>query len=69
MEIRHSEIHDVMTRAKKAEPLTEKGYSYETLSPEEVLALSYLPGEKVIDRVTEQGGEVIGGTRETVTTG
>ena len=69
MEIRHSLIHDIITRAKKAEPLTEKGYSYKTLSREEVLALSYLPGDRVKDKVSEKGGEVIGGTRATVTTG
>lgn len=69
MEIRHSEIHDIITRAKKAEPLTEKGYLYKTLSREEVLALSYLPGERVKVKESGEGGEVIGGTRATVTTG
>ena len=69
MKISHSKIHDLITQAKKAEPLTEKEYRYTTLSREEALALKFLLGEKIIDRVTGKGGEVIGGTRETVTTG
>lgn len=69
MEISHSKIHDIITQARKAEPLSEKGYSYKTLSQEEALALGHLPGDKVIDKETGKGGEVIGGTRATVTTG
>jgi len=69
MEISHSKIHDLITQAKKAEPLTEKEYRYTTLSREEALALGFLPGDRVIDKESKKGGEVIGGTRETVTTG
>jgi len=69
MEISHSKIHDLITQAKKAEPLTEKEYRYTTLSREEALALGFLPGEWVKDKESGKRGEVIGGTRETVTTG
>jgi hypothetical protein len=69
MVIQHSLIHDIIARARLAEPLTEKEYSYKALSHEEVLALTYLPGVEVKDRVTGKEGEVIAGTRATVTTG
>jgi len=69
MELRHSLIHDIITRAKSKEPLTEKQYSYKTLTREEILALTHLPGARVKDRETGKEGEVIAGTRETVTTG
>lgn len=63
MELSHSKIHDIITRAKKKEPLTEKEYSYSVVSREEVLGMSLLPGEAVIDRETGKEGEVIYGTK------
>jgi len=69
MELRHSLIHDIISRAKSKEPLTEKKYSYKTLTREEVLVLTHLPGDKVKDRESGKEGEVIAGTRATVTTG
>lgn len=69
MPISHSKILDVITQAKKAEPLYEKGYSYKTPTREQALGLEYNRGEVIIDKVTGKGGEVIGGTRGTVTQG
>ena len=69
MEISHSKIHDLITQAKKKEPLMEKEYRYTSPTREEVLGMRYKRGELVIDKETGKGGEVIGGIRETVVAG
>jgi len=67
MVISHSRIHDIIARAKSKEPLAGKEYHYKPLSREEVLALGYTKGERVKDKITGKGGEVIAGIRATVT--
>uniref|UniRef100_A0A6H2A1X2 Uncharacterized protein n=1 Tax=viral metagenome TaxID=1070528 RepID=A0A6H2A1X2_9ZZZZ len=69
MEIEHSKIHDIIVKAKKVEPLSEKEYRYKTPSREVVLGMKFDRGEAVIDRITGEGGEVIGGIKEAVVTG
>ncbi len=69
MEISHSKIHDLITAARKKEPLSEKAYEYKALTREQVLGMKYNRGETVVDRVTGKEGEVIGGIRETLVTG
>jgi len=69
MSLNHSQIHDLIARAKLADPLTLKSYPGKVVSREEALALEHVTGDIVKDKVTGKGGEVIGGTRATVTTG
>jgi len=67
--ISHSKIHDLIMQAKKAEPLSEKGYTYSVPTREEVLGMRFDRGEHIIDSITGKEGEVIGGTRAAVTEG
>ena len=69
MEISHSKIHDLITQAKKKEPLMEKEYRYSSPTREEVLGMRFNRGETIIDLETGKEGEVIGGIREAVVTG
>ena len=69
VEISHTRIHDIITQAKKAEPLSEEEYRYMVPSREEVLGMRYKRGETIIDKVTGKEGEVIGGVRAAVTKG
>ena len=69
MEINHRKVHDLIVQAKKKEPLSEERYRYITPTREEVLGMRYKRGDDIIDLETGEGGEVIGGIRETVTKG
>ena len=67
--IEHTKIHDLIVQAKKAEPLSEKGYTYLTPSREVLLGMKFERGEVIVDTITGKGGEVIGGIKEAVVTG
>ena len=65
-EIDHSVVMDTITRAKGYWNRKEEKGKLKMREREEVLGLKFRQGEKVIDTVTGEEVEVIGGTREIV---
>jgi len=55
-------LHEMAEAAREARSRLKKG-ARPPVSAEEMMGLALLPGARVLDLVTGQEGEVIGGTR------